>query len=102
MDSGRQGDMRMSDELTVAIDEYYTVYRELQKYMNLRERTHFAPRTDGFIEIWSYKGNVRDKLLIKTTVEKGEENAEEQCYRKAAELVRNVLRKQIELQRRAG
>lgn len=92
----------MSDDLTVAIEEFYTVYRELQKYMNLRVRTHFALRTDGFIEIWSYKGNVRDKLVVKTTVEKGEENAEEQCYRKAAELVRNILREHIELQRRAG
>lgn len=89
-------------DLNAAIDDFYTAYRELQKYMNLRARTHFALRTDGFIEIWSYKGNMRDKLLIKTTVEKGEENAEEQCYRKAAELVRNVLREQIELQRRAG
>ena len=89
-------------DLNAAIDDFYTAYRELQKYMNLRARTHFALRTDGFIEIWSYKGNTRDKLLIKTTVEKGEENAEEQCYRKAAELVRNVLREQIELQRRAG
>lgn len=92
----------MSDELTVAINDFYTAYRELQKYMNLRARTHFALRTDGFIEIWSYKGNVRDKLVVKTTAEKGEENAEEQCYRKAAELVRNILREQIELQRRAG
>lgn len=82
----------MSDELTVAIDEFYTAYRELQKYMNLRARTHFAPRTDGFIEIWSYKGNVRDKLVVKTTVEKDEENAETECYRKTADLVRNVLR----------
>ena len=92
----------MSDELTVAINDFYTAYRELQKYMNLRARTHFALRTDGFIEIWSYKGNVRDKLVVKTTAEKGEENAEEQCYRKAAELVRNILREYIELQRRAG
>ena len=92
----------MSDDLTVAIEEFYTAYRELQKYMNLRARTHFAPRTDGFIEIWSYKGSVKDKLVVKTTVEKDEENAEEQCYRKAAELVRNVLREHIELQRRAG
>lgn len=92
----------MSDDLTVAIEEFYTAYRGLQKYMNLRARTHFGLRTDGFIEIWSYKGNVRDKLVVKTTVEKGEENAEEQCYRKAAELVRNVLREHIELQRRAG
>lgn len=92
----------MSDDHTVAIEEFYTAYRELQKYMNLRARTHFALRTEGFIEIWSYKGNVRDKLVVKTTVEEGEENAEEQCYRKAAELVRNILREYIELQRRAG
>lgn len=92
----------MSDNLTEAIEEYYTAYRELQKYMNLRERTHFALRTDGFIEIWSYKGNIKDKLVVKTTAEKDEENAEEQCYRKAAELVRNILREYIELQRRAG
>lgn len=92
----------MSDELTVAIDEFYTAYRELQKYMNLRVRTHFAPRTDGFIEIWSYKGNVRDKLVVKTTAKKDEENAEAGCYRKAADLVKNVLREHIELQRYAG
>ena len=92
----------MSDDLTVAIEEFYTAYRELQKYMNLRARTHFSLRTDGFIEIWSYKGSVKDKLVVKTTVEKDEENAEEQCYRKAAELVRNILREHIELQRRAG
>lgn len=92
----------MSDNLTVAIEEFYTAYRELQKYMNLRARTHFALKTDVFIEIWSYKGNIKDKLVVKTTVEKDEENAEEKCYRKAAELVRNILREYIELQRRAG
>ena len=84
----------MADAYKEAIDEFYTAYRNLQKYMNLRATTHFAPRTDGYIEIWTYKGSLRDVLLVKVTAEKDEENAETVCYRKAADIVKNILSEQ--------
>ena len=88
----------MSDKLGDALDEFYKVYRKLQKNTKVRMKSHFAERTDGYIEIWSYQGNAKEKLLVKVTAEADEENGETQCYAKAADFVRNILKEQEEQQ----
>lgn len=84
--------------LNVAIDEFYEVYRKLQKYITIRMHTHFAQREDGYLEIWQYKNNAKEKLLVKVTAEAGEPDAEAQCFSKAADFVRDILREQEEKQ----
>lgn len=81
------------DELGETLDEFYTEYRKLQKHMKLRMKSHFAERTDGYIEIWQYEGDVRGKLLVREKVKSDEENAQAQCYRKAAGSIRHLLNK---------
>ena len=78
-------------EFESIMDELYTEYRKLQKHMKLRMKSHFAERTDGYIEIWQYEGDVRGKLLVREKVESDEENAQAQCYRKAAGSIRHLL-----------
>lgn len=85
-------------DLNAAIDEFYEVYRKLQKYIKIRMHTHFAQREDGYIEIWQYRNNAREKLLVKVTAEADEQDAEAQCFSKAADFVRDILRKQEEQQ----
>ena len=88
-------------DLNTAIDEFYEVYevyRKLQKHMKIRMHTHFAQREDGYIEIWQYRNNAREKLLVKVTAEAGEPDAEAQCYEKAADFERDILREQEEQQ----
>lgn len=85
-------------DLNAAIDEFYEVYRKLQKHMKIRMHTHFAQREDGYIEIWQYRNNAREKLLVKVTAEAGEPDAEAQCFSKAADFVRDILREQEEQQ----
>lgn len=85
-------------DLNVAIDEFYEVYRKLQKYIKIRMHTHFAQREDGYLEIWQYKNNAKEKLLAKVTAEAGEPDAEAQCYAKAADFVWDILREQEEQQ----
>lgn len=86
--------MDQEQEFKKTIHDFYRVYRELQKHMELRSVTHFSLYTDNYIEIWHYRGEVKGKLLLKVKVQKGEENADIECYKKAAELIKNILREQ--------
>lgn len=84
--------MSQDERYKKAVYEFYEVYRELQKCRNTRMMSHFSMYTDNYIEIWEYKGEVKEKLVLKVKIQKGEEEADAECYEKAADLIKNILR----------
>lgn len=84
--------MSQDERYKKAVHEFYGAYRELQKRMNLRMASHFSMYTDNYIEIWEYRGEVKGRLVPKVKTQKGEEDTDAECYEKAADLIKNILR----------
>lgn len=84
--------MSQDERYKKAAHEFYGAYRELQKRMNLRMASHFSMYTDNYIEIWEYRGEVKGRLVLKVKIQKGEEDSDAECYEKAADLIKNILR----------
>lgn len=68
----------MEDEYRKVTDEFYRIYRPLQKKYNLREHSKFGVNIDGKIEIWEYEGNLKKKLICIVN-----ESDIVECYKKA-------------------
>lgn len=71
-------------ERTALIQEYYQIYRQLQKKHRLREHSHFDIYGNNLIEIWEYAGEQRGKCVCKV-----KENSEVACYKRAIEELKN-------------
>lgn len=84
--------MDKEKELQEAIQEFYATYRKLQKTMKLRMNSHFGLYTDNWIEIWQYSGEEK-KLLIKVKTKKEDEDADIECYKRASDHVKSMMRK---------
>lgn len=68
----------MDGEYKAAIQEFYKVYRSLQKKYNLQMHSHFRIHDEGVIEIWVYDGRIRKRCICKV-----KEEDETLCYQKA-------------------
>lgn len=74
----------MEDEYKKVINEFYEIYRPLQKKYNLRIHESFRLSSkfdadiEGKIEIWKYEGEQRKKLICNVS-----ENDIVECYKKA-------------------
>lgn len=82
------------EEYRAAIKEYYRIYRELQKIYRLKESGHSDLYGNNLIEIWEYKGDGRVRRICKVEAEN-----ETECYRRAAEILKNYGRKKAEEER---
>ena len=83
--------MDREQEFQKAVYEFYEIYRELQMRMELRMASHISLYGDNYMEIWRYQGGARERLLLKAKTEKGEDDTDIECYRKAAGYLRDVL-----------
>ena len=93
--------MTEEDRRTAAMRCFYALYRELQKYDNLRLHTHSSiyEKDDVLIKVYRYQGEKKGKCVLKVTQED-----ETDAYEQAADQVRSLLeraRNEIEERRRA-
>lgn len=78
--------MTEDERRTAAIHKFYKVYRELQKYDNLRLHTHESIYDDTLIEAYRYNGEQKGKRVLRVT----QENTAD-AYEQAADQVENIL-----------
>lgn len=59
------------DERRALIQEFYQIYRPLQKIRDLRLHSHFSiyPNDDDFIEIWEYASDRRVQQIVRVKEE---------------------------------
>lgn len=76
-----------------AIHKFYEVYRELQKYDNLRMHMNESIYDDTLIEVYRYHGSSKGERVLKVTQESTAE-----AYEQAAEQLKDMLR-QIKAER---
>lgn len=93
--------MADDERRTAALHNFYTLYRELQKYDNLRLHTHSSiyEKDDALIEVYRYQGEKKGKCVLKVTQED-----ETDAYEQATDQVRSLLeraRNEVEERRRA-
>lgn len=74
---------KVDEEYRKVINEFYTIYRTLQKQHNLRMRSHASIYDDAYIEIYKYNGDIRGERICYI-----KEEEEIECYRKATEQLR--------------
>lgn len=89
------------DRRTTAMRSFYTLYRELQKYDNLRLHTNSSiyEKDDALIEIYRYQGEKKGERILKVTQED-----EADAYEQAADQVKGLLERaknETERRRRA-
>lgn len=70
----------MEDEYGKIVGKFYEIYRPLQRRYNLRSHMCFSIYDDGLIEIWKYRGEVREKLIVRVS-----EPEDIDCYNRAIE-----------------
>lgn len=68
----------MDEERREVIEEFYRLYRELQKKYKLRMRSRFGIHESALIEIWEDSGRTIDYYICRA-----EDEEETMCYRKA-------------------
>lgn len=78
--------MTEGERRNAALDKFYKVYRELQKYDNLRLHTRESVYEDTLIEIYRYNGDKRGERVLRVTQE---DTAA--AYEQAAEQAENML-----------
>lgn len=78
--------MTEDERRTAAIHRFYTLYRELQKYDNLRLHTHSSIYDDTLIEAYRYRGEKKDERVLRVTQEN-----EADAYEQAADQVKSLL-----------
>lgn len=88
--------MDREQEFQKAVYEFYEIYRELQMRMELRMASHISLYGDNYMEIWRYEQGAKERLLLRVRTEKGEDDADIECYRKAAGHLRDVLMEEWE------
>ncbi len=86
--------MEKEQEFKAAVHEFYDAYMELKGRMEVRMESHFSLYADRCIEIWRHKGGAGERLLLRAKTEKDEEDADVRCYRKAAYLIKSILKEQ--------
>lgn len=79
---------REESEYREAVQEFYEVYRPLQKKYNLRYHIHFDIYDGGLIEIWEYRGERQGKCICKVA---GKVDID--CYIRAIEELKYYGRK---------
>lgn len=76
------------DERRALIQEFYQIYRPLQKIRDLRLHSHFSiyPNDDDFIEIWEYASDRRVQQIVRgkgrkrnRVLQAGDRKAESLC-----------------------
>lgn len=93
--------MADDERRTAALHNFYTLYRELQQYDNLRLHTHSSiyEKNDTLIEIYRYQGEKKGERILKVTQED-----EADAYEQAADQVKGLLERaknETERRRRA-
>lgn len=93
--------MTEDERRTAALHNFYTLYRELQQYDNLRPHTHSSiyEKDDALIEIYRYQGEKKGERILKVTQED-----EADAYEQAADQVKDLLERaknETERRRRA-
>lgn len=88
--------MSEDERRTAAIYNFYDVYRELQKYDSLRMHLHTVLGGETLIEIYRYRGEIKEGRILRVT-----QDDEVEAYEKAADEVKNML-EQIKKDRKAG
>jgi hypothetical protein len=85
--------MENDRERSEAIHNFYEIYKPLSKRYNLRMNSHFSiyQRDQDYIEIYEYSGDTRGARICLV-----KEDEEIDCYRKAAEEMKNYGRKKSE------
>lgn len=83
--------MDKDHEFREAVEEFYLEYRKLKKHMKCRMNSHFGIGTENYIEVWKYKRTKKEKLLLQVKMQEDAEDADIECYRRAAELIRNII-----------
>lgn len=78
--------MTEDERRTAAIHKFYKVYRELQKYDNLRLHTHESIYDDTLIEAYRYHGEKKGERVLRVTQEKTTD-----AYIQATDQVKNML-----------
>lgn len=70
----------MEDEYVKTVRKFNEIYAPLRKKYNLRLHSHFSIYKDGLIEIWKYRGEAREKLIVRVS-----EPEDIDCYNRAIE-----------------
>ena len=78
--------MTEDERRTAAIHRFYALYRELQKYDNLRLHTHSSIYDDTLIEAYRYHGEKKGERVLKVTRENDAD-----AYEQAADQVKSLL-----------
>ena len=78
--------MTADEKRTAAIHDFYKVYRELQKYDNLRLHTRESIYDEALIEVYRYHGEKKDERVIRITQEDAATT-----YIQATDQVRSLL-----------
>lgn len=86
--------MDKDHEFREVVEEFYREYRILQEHMECRMNSHFGIGTENYIEIWEYHRIKKGKLLLKVKMQEDAEDPDIECYRRAAKLIRNMIREQ--------
>lgn len=92
--------MTEDERRIAAIHKFYKVYRELQKYDNVRLHTHESVYDDALIEAYRYNGENRGARVLRVT----QKNTAD-AYEQAADQVENMLeqiREKIVAERRGA
>lgn len=71
---------RKEAEYRAAVQDFYAIYRPLQKKYNLRMHSHFSIYDDGLIEAWEYHGETKGKCILRV-----KEAEDIDCYKRATE-----------------
>ena len=53
----------MREEYQRAVEEFYTVYRRLSRYRNLRMAAHTSVFDDGWIKVWEMQEEMKTSSI---------------------------------------
>ena len=72
-------EVNYEEERTELMHEFYRIYRQMKKTMDIRHHTYFDIYGNNLIEIWKHEGKRRERKYIC----KVKEETETACYRQA-------------------
>lgn len=81
---GGKTDSVSEDKRKIVIEDFYYIYRRLQKRYSLRMHSHFSIYGEGLIEIWEYQGDTRKRAICRI-----KEEDEVEHYKKAIQELKN-------------
>lgn len=92
-EKGKQG-MTADERRHMAIEKYYTAYREYAQLDNVREHTRVEISGDTLIEINRYYGELKGEHILRVTEENqkwSEVSAEVTAYERAADQLVHMI-----------